>query len=84
MLTSPGESGTIRIRKGADRPLLQYGRNIKMKKTIVIYPVSYTGLSRVLVRAGSEVIHEELTQSLTDTIKRLKKQYKTTTVVDIS
>jgi len=55
-----------------------------MKKCIVIYSVSCTGLSRVLVRAGSEVVHEELTQNLTDTIQRLKKQYKTRDVVDIS
>ena len=84
MLTGPRESDTIRIRKGANGSLLQYGKDIIMKKTIVIYPVSCTGLSRVLVRAGSEVVHEELTQDLTDTVKRLKKQYKTTTVVDIS
>lgn len=56
---------------------------MKKEKYIVIYPVSYSGLSRVLVRFGSEVIDEELTQDLCGTLRRFKKLYKIRDVVSL-
>ena len=54
----------------------------KKQKTIKIYGVKYTGLSRVVVRLGREIIDEETTQNLIETLERFKKLYKSARVVD--